>query len=305
MAKNMYQKREERKSKKMNNDGKSFSNVSINWYPGHMAKAKKDIVKLLKLIDIIYEVIDARIPYSSKIKDMDTFILDKPKILIMTKFDLADITETSKWIKYYESLGYIVVSANLLKNFNANKLIKLTDDLLAKKEKRRTSLGLLKRKYRALILGIPNVGKSTLINSIVGKKVTKVGNRPGITKALGWIRINNRLELLDSPGILWPKLDDKQVALNLAAMSAIKENLIPIPEVSTHILEILSTYYPNRLEERYDIKIDNLEQMIEAIGQKRKALSKDNQIDYSKVYTIIYNDLKEGRFKGVTFDRYE
>ena len=202
--------------------------MAINWYPGHMAKTKREINERLSLIDIVFEVIDARIPKSSKNIDIDNLIKNKPRILIMTKLDLCDEVETRKWISYYESLGYKVIALDLINNPNMNRIlnetIKIKDELNAKRKEK----GLKERKIRALILGIPNVGKSTLINRLVGKKATNVGNKPGITKQLEWIRINNNLELLDTPGILWPRINDDEVALNLASMTAIKEEILDI-----------------------------------------------------------------------------
>ena len=206
--------------------------MAINWYPGHMAKTKREINERLSLIDIVFEVIDARIPKSSKNIDVDNLIKNKPRILIMTKLDLCDPIETQKWINYYESLGYKVIALDLINNPNMsrilNETIKIKNELNAKRKEK----GLKERKIRALILGIPNVGKSTLINRLVGKKATNVGNKPGITKQLEWIRINNDIELLDTPGILWPRIDDNNVALNLASMTAIKEEILDTSEVA-------------------------------------------------------------------------
>jgi ribosome biogenesis GTPase A len=279
--------------------------VNINWFPGHMAKTQKELIERLKVIDLVFEVIDARIPFSSKINDINKLIKNKPKLLLMTKIDMCDLNETNKWIAYYEKMGYKVLGLDLKKNININKIIKLIDDLMIEHKLKRQQKGLLKRKYRAIVLGIPNVGKSTLINRLVGKKATSVGNRPGVTKNYGWVRINDNLELLDSPGILWPKLDEEIITLNLAAMNAIKETIIPIDSVGRYVLEMLIKYYPNSLMTRYDINDTNqdIDTIIELIGRKRGALI-HNEVDYDKVYNIILKDLKDGYFGGVTFDRY-
>ncbi|MGI6324360.1 MAG: ribosome biogenesis GTPase YlqF [Bacilli bacterium] len=279
--------------------------MNINWFPGHMAKTQKELIERLKVIDLVFEVIDARIPFSSKINDINKLIKNKPKLLLMTKIDMCDLNETNKWIAYYEKMGYKVLGLDLKKNININKIIKLIDDLMIEHKLKRQQKGLLKRKYRAIVLGIPNVGKSTLINRLVGKKATSVGNRPGVTKNYGWVRINDNLELLDSPGILWPKLDEEIITLNLAAMNAIKETIIPIDSVGRYVLEMLIKYYPNSLMTRYDINDTNqdIDTIIELIGRKRGALI-HNEVDYDKVYNIILKDLKDGYFGGVTFDRY-
>ena len=210
--------------------------MAINWYPGHMAKTKREIKEKLSLIDIVFEVIDSRIPKSSKNKDIEELIKNKPKILVMTKLDLCDLNKTKEWIKYYESCGYSVIALDLINNPNIQPIFTETNKLLAELNKKRIEKGLKERKARALILGIPNVGKSTLINRLVGKKATNVGNKPGITKQLEWIRINNQIELLDTPGILWPRLDNEEVALNLASMTAIKEEILNLEEVAIYIV---------------------------------------------------------------------
>ena len=280
---------------------------TINWYPGHMAKTKREISEKLNLIDVVYEVIDARMPFSSKIVDIDDLIKDKPRILVMTKYDLCDRDETEKFVEYYENLGYKVVTCDLMTNngTGVRKIIDITSELMKKVNKKRAEKGMMNRAGRVLIVGIPNAGKSTLINRLVGKKAAGVGNTPGFTKSLSWIRINKDLELLDSPGILWPKFEDQEVAHILACFSSIKEEILNIDDIACFILRKMYELYPEKLEERYGIsELD--EDLIEAydlIASRRGALSRGGVADYEKVSNIIVRDLKNGYFGPVTFDR--
>ena len=301
----MYQKREMRKNKKMNEDTKSLPSTNINWYPGHMAKTRRLIKENINMVDIIYEVVDARIPFSSKIKDVDDLIKDKPKIMIMTKTDLCDINKTSMCAKMYEKEGYKVVMVDLINNKGLSDIYSATSLLLKSLDDKREVKGLKKRAYRALIIGIPNVGKSTLINRLVGKKATIIGDKPGVTKKLSWIRINKDLELLDSPGILWPKIDDENQAYNLASFSAIKEEILPLGKVACYILDKMDKKYPDNLFKRYgNINYDNDDVILayEAIGKKRGCIVSGGDIDYDKVSSIIIKDLREGKLGKVTFD---
>lgn len=276
--------------------------MTINWYPGHMAKTKREIKEKLDLIDIVFEVIDSRIPKSSKNKDIDSLIRNKPRILIMTKLDLCDKENTNKWISYYENNGYKVIAVDLINNLNIKQIYEESEKQMLLLNKKRKEKGLKERKIRALILGIPNVGKSTLINRLVGKKATNVGNKPGVTKKLEWIRINDKLELLDTPGILWPKLDDTEVALNLASMTAIKEEILDLEEVSIYIIKKMLKLYPNNLKERYNLtNTSDIIDILDQIGRKIGAL-KNKEIDYDRVYNVIIKDLREGLLGKVTFD---
>ena len=303
----MYQKRKMRQEKKNNQQNNGFDKIQLNWYPGHMAKTKREISEKLNLIDVVYEVVDARMPLSSKIVDINDLIKDKPRIMVMTKYDLCDKTETDKIIKYYESTGYKVIPVDLMNNNNAGvkKIIDATNEIMVDINNKRKEKGLMPRAGRVLIVGIPNAGKSTLINRLVGKKAAGVGNTPGFTKSLSWIRINKDLELLDSPGILWPKMEDQEAAHVLACLSSIKEEILNIDSIAIFILNKLFELYPEKLEERYGItELD--EDYIETydmIASRRGALSRGGVADYEKVSNIIVRDLKNGYFGDITLDR--
>lgn len=284
---------------------KKFPKTSINWYPGHMAKTKREIKEKLDLIDIVYEVIDARMPKSSKIVDIDDLIKNKPRLLIMTKYDLCDRKETDKFISYYENLGYQVIPVDLMSGTNVKKIIEASEVVLESENEKRKAKGLKPRNIRALILGVPNAGKSTLINRLVGKKSAGVGNKPGFTKSLSWIRIHKNIDLLDTPGILWPKLEDQESAHVLASFSSIKEEILNEDQIAAFILKKLYALYPKALEERYGIDEldDDLIEAYDIIASRRGALTKGGVADYERVSRIILQDFKNGYFGPITFDR--
>ena len=298
----MYQKRKIRAEKKNNNQEEKLTKVGINWYPGHMAKTKREIKEKIDLIDIVFEVVDSRIPYSSKNKDIEEMTKGKPRVIVMTKIDLCDNDKTNKWIKYYEDKDYIVVPMDLINNPNTkiifDKIKPLIDDI----NKKRISKGLKPRRARILVMGVPNTGKSTLINRLVGKKSTNVGNRPGVTKSLEWIRINDKVELLDTPGILWPKLDDEVVAHNLASMTAIKEEVLDSEDLAIYIINKMLSDYPDNLKNRYNItNTEDIVDILDQIGNKVGAI-KNKETDYDRVYKKVIKDLQEGYLGKITFD---
>lgn len=276
----------------------------INWFPGHMAKTRRQIKEYLKQVDVVFELLDARIPFSSRIDDVEEIIGNKPQIIILTKWDLCDKEETAKWIKYYEEQGNKVIKFDLTKNIDQEVLIGMVMEVTEELRKKRELKGLKPRRIRAMIIGIPNVGKSTLINRLVGKKATRIGNKPGVTTSIDWIRISDVFELLDTPGILWPKIEDQVVALNLASLSAIKESILPISDIVDYIMSMYQKYYPYVLKDRYDLLEEDYANYKDLIGHKRGCLLKGGNIDYDKVNMFIINDLKSGLINGITFDRY-
>ncbi len=291
----------------MNGNKENVLNKSvINWYPGHMAKTKRLIKENLNLIDIIYEIIDSRVPYSARVPDIDDITKDKPRILIFTKYDLCDKKETDKFIEYYNQKGYYTLKYDLTKNCNFEELFNLSRKILSKKIEKNKAKGIKKDSIRALVVGIPNVGKSTFINQVVGKKVVTTGNKPGVTKNLNWIRVRKDIELLDSPGILWPRLEPETVAYNLASTTAIKEEILPKDEIAIYILKFLEKYYNPILKENYSITtLEDIEEAFDIIGKKKGCLMKGGIVDDEKLLTVIINDIKQGKIKGITFDRSE
>ena len=258
--------------------------TNINWYPGHMFKTKKHIIEDIKLIDIVIELLDARIPYSSKNPDIQKIIKDKKRIVLLNKSDLADDFETKKWIEYYKNKNIRAISCDSNHGKGMKEILKAVQDLMDNEIKKSAEKGRVKRNIRIMILGIPNVGKSSLINRLVGKKTTVVGNKPGVTKQKQWVRIENNVELLDTPGVLWPKFEDENVSLNLAYTGSIKDEIIPTVEVAFKLLIHLFNNYRKNIIERYKLASDELEELesegenemiyslIKLIGKKRGAV---------------------------------
>ena len=290
----------------MANEEKGFQKGRINWYPGHMAKTKRQIKEIINLVDVVVHVIDARIPYSSFINDIDSFIFGKPQILFMSKYDLCDKSVTYKWENYYKNKGYKVVTGNSKIGNDYLKIIDNVLDIMEEINKIRSEKGLLPKKANVLVVGVTNVGKSTLINRLANKKVSEVGNKPGVKKNISKIKINDKIDLIDTPGVLWPKITDMIVALNLASMSIIKEEVIPLDEVALHILKTLSENYQNIYLKMYSsIKFDinKIDQIYTGISKMRNIPFYQGEPDYDRINSLILNDIKSERIKNITFDK--
>lgn len=278
--------------------------MNINWYPGHMKKTKESIQKNMTLVDIIYELLDARIPISSKNPDIDKLIGNRKRIVILNKSDLANSAANIKWQEYYSKLGINSILVDAVNNVGINDIYKLSSKLMAEKFNALEKKGIKNRSIRAMIVGIPNVGKSTLINSLSGKKGAKTGNKPGVTKANQWIKLKGNLELLDTPGILWPKFEDESVGLNLAFTGAIKDEILDIETLAFKLIKKLMVISPELLESRYNIKLNESEpvEVMESIARSRGCLLKGQEIDFNKVSNLIIDDFRKGRVGRITLE---
>ncbi|WP_374721898.1 ribosome biogenesis GTPase YlqF [Peribacillus tepidiphilus] len=279
--------------------------MTIQWFPGHMAKARREVTEKLKLIDIIYELVDARIPLSSRNPMIDEIIQHKPRLILLNKADLADPEKTKEWIDYFSSQGHKAIAINSQAGSGLHQITSTSKEILREKLEKMKSKGIKPRAIRAMIVGIPNVGKSTFINRLAKKNIAKTGNTPGVTKAQQWIKVGKELELLDTPGILWPKFEDQEVGLKLALTGAIKDALLNLQDIAVYGLRFLENEYPERLKERYqltDIPEDIVE-LFDEIGTKRGCLTGGGIVDYDKTAELIIREIRSEKLGRLTFDR--
>jgi len=278
--------------------------MTIQWFPGHMAKAKREVEEKLKLVDFVIELVDARAPYSSQNPMLHQVLNQKQKMVLMMKKDLADQARTDAWIKWYESRGIRAVAVEAQKQKDIQKVIANAKELGQEKVQKQINKGLRPRAARAMIIGIPNVGKSTLINSLAKKKMAKTGDKPGVTTAQQWIKVKKDFELLDTPGILWPKFEDQIVGYRLAAIGTIKDNILPIPDVAAFFINFAKEHYPQRLEERFGVTEDmeDMGEIFEHIGKKRGCLESGGHVNYDKVAELIIRDLRGGKLGEFTLE---
>lgn len=278
--------------------------MHFQWYPGHMTKAKRAMQEDIKLIDVVIELVDARIPLSSKNPDINSLANNKSRILLLNKSDMADPSVIKGWLHYFEEQGYLAMAVNAKKRNELKQVNALIQEACKAKIERDRKRGILNRPVRAMIVGIPNVGKSTFINSFAGKACTKTGNKPGVTKGKQWIRLNKQVELLDTPGILWPKFEDQRVGQHLAFIGSIKDELIQSVDLALDLIEFLVKEYPRTLSENYHISevLDSSEILL-AIANNRGCIKTGNEPDYEKAAFLLLDDFRNARLGRINIEK--
>ena len=297
----------------------SENKTNINWYPGHMAKTKRQIIEDLKLIDIVVEILDARIPLASRNPDIEQYVKNKDRLIILNKYDLADETQNKQWIEYFKSKGIETVLVNSNTGEGIHNAIKKIEEIYEKNSQKYSGKGRIGKSIRVMVIGIPNVGKSSFINRITKKNSAQVGNRPGVTRQKQWVRINGNIELLDTPGVLWPKFESEEVALNLAFTGTIKDDVIETIEVGFNLLKVLVNEYRSLVISRYKLDEGEVQRILELdaeenekileimhlIGKKRGALRSGGEIDEEKTAKIILEDFRSGKIGRITLEKPE
>ncbi len=278
--------------------------MNVQWYPGHMTKARRQMQEDIKLIDLVIELVDARVPLSSRNPDIDELGKNKYRLILMNKADLADQEQTKKWSEYFRQKGFYVVALDARKKNSMKQITDVIMEACKEKIERDRKRGILNRPVRAMVVGIPNVGKSTFINSFAGKACAKTGNKPGVTKGKQWIRLNKNVELLDTPGILWPKFEDQEVGLRLAMIGAINDEILNTDELALELIKMLRRDYPKILEERYHLT--NVEKELDIlleIAKNRNCIGKGNELDYSKAAKLLIEEFRSGAIGNITLEK--
>lgn len=278
--------------------------MHFQWYPGHMTKAKRMMQENIKLVDLVIELVDARIPLSSRNSDIDDLSRNKARIVLLNKSDLAEAGWNDAWSKYFEDRGFLAVKVNSKKGSGMKIIQNAIGEACREKIERDRKRGILNRPVRAMVVGIPNVGKSTFINALAGKACTKTGNKPGVTKGKQWIRLNRQVELLDTPGILWPKFEDQAVGLRLAFIGSIKDEILNTEELALEFIQFMSREYPGILEEKYQIEtsVDSY-RTLEAIARSRHCLIRGSELDVGKAAGLLLDDFRSGRLGRITLEK--
>lgn len=277
--------------------------MNINWYPGHMFKTQKEIKSMINLVDLVIEIRDARAVISTTNPDIETLTKDKPKIIVLSKVDLADKETTNKWIAYYKERNIPCIDVDIIRNKNVKNIRNQINSLMKSKLDRYKSKGVKSYTLRGMILGIPNVGKSSLINKISNDKIAKVGNRPGVTKSKQWIKTSWGIDLLDTPGILWPKFDSERVGLNLVYIGSIKDEILDLQDVCYNMLGYLISNYRGNLESTYKVEVsEDISESLDIIGRKLGCLAKGSVIDYDRLSRIIMGDFRSGKIGNISLE---
>lgn len=277
--------------------------MNFQWYPGHMTKAKRMMQEDIKLIDIIIELVDSRIPLSSRNPDIDELGKNKARLILLNKSDLSDERQNAKWTEYFQKKGFFVLKVNSRSGAGLKQIYGVVQEACKAKIERDKRRGIKNRPIRAMVVGIPNVGKSTFINSFAGRACTKTGNKPGVTKGKQWIRLNKDIELLDTPGILWPKFEDQIVGLKLAMIGSIKDEILNVDELAMELLKSLGANYPGLLKARYAIEeSSDALAMLDQIAQNRKCIQRGNELNYQKACAIIVEEFRSGKIGRITLE---
>ena len=303
----MYQKRKARKEMKNNENKEEMQNkTSINWYPGHMARARREIAESVKLVDVVIEILDARIPIASRNPILNEIIGDRPRIVVLNKADLADSDANKKWVQKLKSNNQTAIIADSNKGKGVNDVVEAALSLMKDKIEKQSAKGRTGISIKAMIVGIPNVGKSTFINKIAGKQTAEVSNKPGVTRKNQWVRLNDKIQLLDTPGVLWPKFDNAITARHLAYIGTIKDEILDVEELALSLLEELVLKYKKNVYERYKIDenftYEMTVELMEEIGRKRGCLVRGGEVDYTKVANIILDDFRTGKIGLITLE---
>ena len=278
--------------------------MNVQWYPGHMTKARRQMQEDIKLIDLVIELVDARGPLSSRNPDIDELGKNKYRLILMNKADLADQEQTKKWSEYFRQKGFYVVALDARKKNSMKQITDVIMEACKEKIERDRKRGILNRPVRAMVVGIPNVGKSTFINSFAGKACAKTGNKPGVTKGKQWIRLNKNVELLDTPGILWPKFEDQVVGLRLAMIGAINDEILNTDELALELIKMLRRDYPEILEERYHLtEMEKDLDILLEIAKNRNCIGKGNELDYSKAAKLLIEEFRSGAIGNITLEK--
>ena len=287
----------------MKDNEQNASKLNINWFHGHMTKAKREMQEKLKMVDMVIECRDARIPYSSKNPLLEEIIQQKPRLILLTKIDKADPVRTKEWIDCLSNDTTQVLAVNVLKDNVVSLITAASQECMKAMIERQKRRGINPRAIRAMVVGIPNVGKSTLINRIANKKAVQAADRPGVTRSLTWVKVTKGLELLDTPGVLWPKFEDEHVGMCLAVTGAIRDEILPLEEVCAYAMRHLIQYYPQQLKERFDVEIvDDPYVMIERIAARRGFIKANNQLDMDRAIQRFLRDIRDDFVGRITWE---